>query len=62
MLWNGKDLACETNTSRIIVGISYMWQSRVEIEHYFVAYFDHVTALQCLSAELRLRVGLVRVG
>ena len=30
-----------------------MWQSRVEIEHYSVACFDHV-------AELLLKVGLIR--
>ena len=27
----------------------YVWQSRVEIKHYSVAYFDHVTALQVLK-------------
>ena len=26
----------------------YMWQSWVEIEHYFVAYFDHITAFEAL--------------
>ena len=26
-----------------------MWQSRVEIEHYSVAYFDRVTAFKVLS-------------
>ena len=31
-----------------------MWQSRLEIEHYSVVYFDHITAF---SAELPLRVG-----
>ena len=24
----------------------YMWQSRVEIEHYSVAYFDHITTFK----------------
>ena len=38
MLWNGKGLACETNTR------DYMWQSWVETKHYSVAYFDHITA------------------
>jgi len=28
--------------------IKYMWQSRVEIEHYSVAYFDHGTAFEVL--------------
>ena len=27
---------------------TYMWQSRVEIEHYFVAYFDRSTAFEAL--------------
>ena len=27
----------------------YVWQSRVEIKHYSVAYFDHVTILQVLK-------------
>ena len=26
----------------------YMWQSRVEIEHYSVAYFDRVTGFKAL--------------
>jgi len=25
-----------------------MWQSQVEIEHYSVAYFDHITAFEAL--------------
>ena len=27
---------------------TYMWQSRVEIEHYCVAYFDRITAFEAL--------------
>jgi len=27
---------------------SYMWQSRVEIEHYSVAYFERITAFKAL--------------
>ena len=27
---------------------SYMWQSRVEIEHYSIAYFDCITAFEAL--------------
>ena len=27
---------------------SHMWQSRVEIEHYFVAYFNCITAFEVL--------------
>ena len=26
----------------------YMWQSRVEIEHYFIAYFDRIAAFEPL--------------
>ena len=26
----------------------YVWQSQVEIEHYFIAYFDHVIAFEAL--------------
>ena len=26
----------------------YVWQSRVEIENYSIAYFDHVTAFEAL--------------
>ena len=43
----------------------YVWQSRVEIEHYSIAYFDHVTAfprLKRCSAELSLRAGLIRAA
>ena len=25
-----------------------MWQSRVEIEHYFIAYFNHITTFEVL--------------
>ena len=28
--------------------VVYMWQSRVEIEHYSVAYFECVTAFEAL--------------
>ena len=28
--------------------IMYMWQSRVEIEHYSVVYFDRITAFEVL--------------
>ena len=36
---------------------SHMWQSRVEIEHYSVAYFDRITmfeALKCSTSVNRL--------
>ena len=33
---------------RKLVQISYMWQSWVEIEHYFVVYFDCVTVFEAL--------------
>ena len=38
---------------------SYMWQSRVDIEGYSVAYFDRIAALKCRIAELQLRPGLI---
>ena len=31
-----------------IIMCIYMWQSWVEIEHYSVAYFDHVTVFKAL--------------
>ena len=37
-----------------------MWQSRVEIEHYSIAYFDHITTLY--STEPPLKAGLICVG
>ena len=37
-----------------------MWQSRVEIEHYSVVYFDHITTgSKSSNAELPLRAGLI---
>ena len=39
-----------------------MWQSRVEIEHYSVAYFDRVTAFKACSAVVPLRMGLIRTA
>ena len=38
----------------------YMWQSRVEIEHYSIAYFDHVTTSWRSSVELSSRAWLIR--
>ena len=35
-----------------------MWQSRVEIEYYSVAYFDRVSALKCDISELPLKAEL----
>ena len=32
----------------MIVHILYMWQSRVEIEQYSIAYFDRFTAFEAL--------------
>ena len=51
MLWNGKlkGLARKTNTRDNSWNYIYVWQSWVEIKHYSVAYFDHVTALQVLK-------------
>ena len=37
----------------------YVWQSRVEIEHYSVAYFGCITTLKHCSVELLLRAGLI---
>ena len=40
-----------------------MWQSRVEIENYSVAYFDRVvTEVLRYSAVLPLRAGLIRAA
>ena len=30
------------------MGLPHMWPSRVEIKHYFVAYFDRFTAFEVL--------------
>ena len=39
---------------------THMWQSRVEIEGYSVAYFDRIVAFKARrTAELPLRVGLI---
>ena len=39
----------------------YMWQSRIEIDYYFIAYFERITDFDArYSAELPLRVGLIR--
>ena len=35
-------------TPTIIVLVNYMWQSRVEIEQYSIAYFDRVIAFEVL--------------
>ena len=32
----------------VVVTEHYMWQSRVEIEHYSVAYFDHIAVFEAL--------------
>ena len=42
--------------------ILYMWQSRVEIEHYSVAYFLALLRLKHSSVELLLRAGLIQAG
>ena len=34
-----------------------MWQSRVEIEHYSIAYFDHVTAFEALYRSTSIKGG-----
>ena len=60
MLWNGKGLACETNTrdnSWNYIHVYYVWQSQVEIKHYSVAYFDHITALQMLKCRTLAKGG-----
>ena len=35
----------------------YMWQSRVEIEHYSVAYIDRVTAFEALYHSISVKGG-----
>ena len=32
----------------MLPSLCYMWQSRVEIEHYSVAYFDRIAAFEAL--------------
>ena len=55
MLQNRIDQACETRNIRTAGNNDvhthathnlYMWQSRIEIEDYFVVYFDRITALK----------------
>ena len=36
-----------------------MWQSRIEIEYYSVAYFERITKFEHYSTELLLRAGLI---
>ena len=35
-------------TATVIIGILHMWQSRIEIEYYSVAYFKHITKFDVL--------------
>ena len=35
-----------------------MWQSRVEIEHYSVAYFDHIAAFEALLRRTSVKGGI----
>ena len=35
----------------------YMWQSQVEIKHYSVAYFDHITAFKVLYHSTSVKGG-----
>ena len=34
-----------------------MWQSRVEIEHYSVAYFDRITVFEVLNCRTSIKGG-----
>ena len=36
---------------------SHMWQSRVEIEHYFVAYFSRITVFEALQRGASVKGG-----
>ena len=36
----------------------YMWQSRVEIEHNSVAYFDHIAAFEALLRRTTVKGGV----
>ena len=47
---------CSINQS-ILSLICHMWQSRVEIEHYFVAYFDCITAFEVLWRRTSVKGG-----
>ena len=40
--------------------VIYMWQSRVEIELYSVAYFERIAAFEALNAVFPLQAGLIR--
>ena len=40
--------------------VIYMWQSRVEIELYSVAYFECIAAFEALNAVFPLQAGLIR--
>ena len=51
---------CDQNTQQINqIFYIHVWQSRVEIEHYSVVYYDRITAFEAFCAELQLRVGLI---
>ena len=39
-----------------------MWQCRVEIEHYSVAYFNRIIMFEALSSVLPLRVGIIHAA
>ena len=38
-----------TGRNQTLFHYMYMWQSRVEIEHYFIAYFDRITMFSVLQ-------------
>ena len=50
---------CDRNTQQNNqIFYIHVWQSRVEIEHYSVAYYDRITAFEALCAELQLLLQL----
>ena len=51
----GEEPGYEAKSEVLIVYI--LWQSRVEIEHYSVTYFDRVTVLEALKRSTSVKGG-----
>jgi len=51
--------ACYSLSSHIIIQDTngYIWQSRVEIEHYSVVYFAHIAAFEALYCRTSVKGG-----
>ena len=46
----------------MILSTIHVWQSRIEIEYFSVAYFEWITEFDALSAKLPLGAGLIRAS